>query len=253
MDSDDAGGPSYQTSLLSPAATCSMQRLFDTQLRLECYRQRRYGIQGSISASEQKSASTNTVGLPGICVADIGSHCYSILIEVVVSEPSNTPTAPPAKERDISNAGWVPMEGGNFDRRKFCIMLFVLVMLGMVLYLGTVFFHYHAKLVRFAYHEGVDHGKMAAKYQSFDMQKAPVKAEMKAERNLTAIIDEICKRCFAKQLYDNAVSSPINFMNILTGSPKNDKKSAYICCGLLCSHEPHLHELYAVVDNVDEH
>ncbi|EYC25237.1 hypothetical protein Y032_0012g1778 [Ancylostoma ceylanicum] len=182
--------------------------------------------------------------------------------KVVVSEPSNTPTAPPAKERDISNAGWVPMEGGNFDRpvkersssfgplsiirlspsplartpsptlpengnsgkktrRKFCIMLFVLVMLGMVLYLGTVFFHYHAKLVRFAYHEGVDHGKMAAKYQSFDMQKAPVKAEMKAERNLTAIIDEICKRCFAKQLYDNAVSSPINFMNILTGSPSS--------------------------------
>ncbi|KHJ96725.1 hypothetical protein OESDEN_03300 [Oesophagostomum dentatum] len=108
--------------------------------------------------------------------------------KVVVSEPASTPTAPPAKERDISNSGWVPMEGGNFDRPKersssfgplsiirlspsplartpsptfpengsserktrkcFCIMLLVLVIFGMGAYLGTVFFRYHARLVR---------------------------------------------------------------------------------------------------------
>ncbi|CAJ0596121.1 unnamed protein product [Cylicocyclus nassatus] len=179
--------------------------------------------------------------------------------KVVVSSPDSTPTAPPAKERDISNSGWIPMEGGNFDRpvkersssfgplsiirlspsplartpsptlpendnsgrktrRRLCTLLLILLALGMGLYLGAMFFRYHARLVRFAYHEGVDHGRMAATYQNLALQSPPFIREPKTTQNITAMIDTICKRCFSKPL-NNTISTQLSLMHILTGSP----------------------------------
>ncbi|KAK6725973.1 hypothetical protein RB195_004347 [Necator americanus] len=154
--------------------------------------------------------------------------------KVVVSSPLTTPTAPPNKEQDISNSGWVPMEGGRFDRpkkersssfgplsiirlspsplartptptlpdqgnaekktrRRLCTMLFILLALGLGLYAGAVFFHYHAGLVRFAYKEGVDHGRIAAKYQSVDLQRSVDDTGMKSEKVLRGVLGTISR------------------------------------------------------------
>lgn len=114
--------------------------------------------------------------------------------------------APPCEERYISNCGWVPMEGGNFDRskekrnssfgplsfirlsssplattpsptlleqentenrkRRRCNLPIILMAFLLCLTLGVILFFCHTRLVRSAYKEGIYHGWNAAIYRN---------------------------------------------------------------------------------------
>ncbi|KAK6725972.1 hypothetical protein RB195_004347 [Necator americanus] len=114
--------------------------------------------------------------------------------KVVVSSPLTTPTAPPNKEQDISNSGWVPMEGGRFDRPKkersssFGPLSIIRLSPSPLARTPTPTLPDQGnaeKKTRFAYKEGVDHGRIAAKYQSVDLQRSVDDTGMKSEKNAT--------------------------------------------------------------------
>uniref|UniRef100_A0A1I7X607 BRICHOS domain-containing protein n=1 Tax=Heterorhabditis bacteriophora TaxID=37862 RepID=A0A1I7X607_HETBA len=159
--------------------------------------------------------------------------------------------SPPEEERHISNCGWVPMEGGNFDRPKekrsssfgpLSIIRLSPSPLARTPSPTPPEYENADNERSTAYQRGVYHGWNAATYNN---RGVPERLEQNVEinlaeayekiqvpqfgtnrpaiflhdfkQNVTAIVDVMGKRCFLKQLDRTTVEQPRNFIKMLRG------------------------------------